>query len=697
MLGGSSTAVFRLRENPPLRMTGAGRKSGLGEGSGEDAGLRTPGSGTDEGVDGGGVHGFGEVETLAAGAAHGFEFFQLLGVFDALGDDIHAEGAGEGEDGADDEAGFVIVDDALDEGAVDFEGVEGEALEVVQRGVAGAEVVHVEADAEFFKGAHVALGGGGIGDEGALGDFEAEAAGLEAGLFEDAADAVDEVGLLELAGGKVDADAGFLQLLAGAMTPFDELAAGFGEAPFAEGDDEAGFFGEGDELAGREEAAAGVAPADEGFKADDAIGAEIDFGLVVHDEFAGADGAFEVGFELEAIDGALAHALGVAGDAGAFLAAGVHEGGFGVGHDFFGMGVEDAGLSDADGELGDEGVATEEDRVVEGFNETGGESGGFGFGVGAFEKDHEFGADEAGGEGGIGEESLEAGRGFDEEAFAASGAEGFIEGIEAVESDGEDGEVPVGVLKAAFEAVLEVVEEEGAVGEAGEGIGHAAGGDVAEGTGDVGGAGSGIAGENAAELDPAPGAVLVLDAVLIGDGLGFAFAEGVELDFEAELVLGVDAVEPGVEGGAGGESGDGLEARGGPELAGDEVPVPESFFRRFQREGVTIPVVGARVLLLRHSGSFPIEDVERPYGRDIGGGSGGMRPNREGDWGECHSGVGCGSEGRHLLGGGANTGSFVALLLRMTGKSKHGVLRRFAPQDDRQKQTQGPSSLRSSG
>jgi hypothetical protein len=75
-----------------------GRKSGLGYG---DLGL--PGAGADHRVDGGGFHGAGEVEALAAGAAHGFEFFELLGVFDALGDDIHAEGAGEREDAVDNE------------------------------------------------------------------------------------------------------------------------------------------------------------------------------------------------------------------------------------------------------------------------------------------------------------------------------------------------------------------------------------------------------------------------------------------------------------------------------------------------------------------------------------------------------------------------------------------------------------------
>ena len=102
----------------------------------------------------------------------------------------------------------------------------------------------MEADAEFLEGAHGGLRGGCVGDEGALGDFEAEAGGGEAGFGEDVTNAVDNIGLLELFGGEVDAHARFLQRLAAAFAPGDELAAGFRKAPLAEGHDEAGFFGE---------------------------------------------------------------------------------------------------------------------------------------------------------------------------------------------------------------------------------------------------------------------------------------------------------------------------------------------------------------------------------------------------------------------------------------------------------------------
>jgi hypothetical protein len=77
-----------------------------------------------------------------------------------------------------------------------------------ERSILRAEVVHVKADTEFLESAHGFLGGGGVGDESAFGDFEAKAGGGEAGFGEDLADAVDNIGLLELFGGEVNADAG---------------------------------------------------------------------------------------------------------------------------------------------------------------------------------------------------------------------------------------------------------------------------------------------------------------------------------------------------------------------------------------------------------------------------------------------------------------------------------------------------------
>ena len=60
----------------------------------------------------------------------------------------HVEGPGEFDDGADDLEGLIAVCHASDEGSVDLEKIEGEGVEVVERAVARAEVIHEQRCAE---------------------------------------------------------------------------------------------------------------------------------------------------------------------------------------------------------------------------------------------------------------------------------------------------------------------------------------------------------------------------------------------------------------------------------------------------------------------------------------------------------------------------------------------------------------------
>jgi hypothetical protein len=102
-------------------------------------------------------------------------------------------------------------------------------------------------------------------------------------LLEEGFDVVYESYARELACGEVDADADFLHPGAIAL-PLLELPAGLSEPPVSDGENEAVFLGLRDEFHGRDEATEGVLPANECFKADDAAGNEVDFGLVVEDE-----------------------------------------------------------------------------------------------------------------------------------------------------------------------------------------------------------------------------------------------------------------------------------------------------------------------------------------------------------------------------------------------------------------------------
>ena len=87
--------------------------------------------------------------------------------------------------------------------------------------------------------------------------------------------------------------------------PVGDLAAGGVEDPAADGGDVAGFFGEGDEVPGLEQAECWVLPADEGFHAEDLTRAQVGDGLVVEAQLACGDGEREVGFQGGPVDHAV--------------------------------------------------------------------------------------------------------------------------------------------------------------------------------------------------------------------------------------------------------------------------------------------------------------------------------------------------------------------------------------------------------
>ena len=91
-----------------------------------------------------------------------------------------------------------------------------------------------------------------------------------------------KTGLVELPGTHVDRQAQRGQV--GLLGPRGQAAAGRLQHPFAQRQDQAGFFGQRDEMRGRDEAVARVPPAQQGLGADDA--AVVDLGLVVQLELA---------------------------------------------------------------------------------------------------------------------------------------------------------------------------------------------------------------------------------------------------------------------------------------------------------------------------------------------------------------------------------------------------------------------------
>ena len=68
---------------------------------------------------------------------------QLLLGLDPFRDDLHPKGVRQRDDGFDQGTALTALQHLVDEGAVDFEGVGTEALEVRQRRVTGTKVINV--------------------------------------------------------------------------------------------------------------------------------------------------------------------------------------------------------------------------------------------------------------------------------------------------------------------------------------------------------------------------------------------------------------------------------------------------------------------------------------------------------------------------------------------------------------------------
>ena len=112
------------------------------------------------------------------------QLLHLFGVLDALGDGPQPEDARELDDRGGERRLLAAVGDAVDERLVDLEDVDREAADVVQRRVAGAEVVDRELDAELLQLAEPCDRQVHVLHHHALGDLDHQAARREAGVLE---------------------------------------------------------------------------------------------------------------------------------------------------------------------------------------------------------------------------------------------------------------------------------------------------------------------------------------------------------------------------------------------------------------------------------------------------------------------------------------------------------------------------------
>jgi hypothetical protein len=127
-------------------------------------------------------------------------------------------------------------------------------LQIAQRGIAGAEIVERDADADRPQIVQQLQGLVGPFEEDGFGDFDLQPVGLEFARRERLEDHLLQARPVELDGRDVDRHADVLW-------PAGRLTASFADRPGADRHDQPGLLGDQDELGRSDEAAAWVVPA----------------------------------------------------------------------------------------------------------------------------------------------------------------------------------------------------------------------------------------------------------------------------------------------------------------------------------------------------------------------------------------------------------------------------------------------------
>jgi hypothetical protein len=221
-----------------------------------------------------GGDGFAVKVALTEVAAEPEEHVRVRLVFDTFGDGDKTEAVSEANNGCGDLSALSGEGHGTDEGGVDFELVEGKGLEMAEARVAGAEVVESEPGALLLQFVCDEVGELGIADKGTLGDLEDEALEGEGCLLGRGTNVSRERTIGELGERDIDGE----REVRGKDGRCGESAT---EKLLGELADQAGFFGQGDEIGWIDSAEYRMLPASKYFEAGEDSGAELDEGLEV--------------------------------------------------------------------------------------------------------------------------------------------------------------------------------------------------------------------------------------------------------------------------------------------------------------------------------------------------------------------------------------------------------------------------------
>ena len=123
---------------------------------------------------------------------------QLLGGFDAFGDNFEFQVVGHGDHRGGDFHVVLVVRDFVDEAAIDLDDVDREFLQIAQRRVPGAEVIHGQGQAQALELVELQMRIFGGFQQQAFGQLEFEQTGRQRFFPEDVGDRGDQIRIGEL-------------------------------------------------------------------------------------------------------------------------------------------------------------------------------------------------------------------------------------------------------------------------------------------------------------------------------------------------------------------------------------------------------------------------------------------------------------------------------------------------------------------
>jgi hypothetical protein len=225
------------------------------------------------------------VEPLDQVAAHLGQPALGLGILHALGDHPQAEAVAEGHGGLDDGGVTGVGGHPEHEALVDLHLVDRQLAQIAEGGVADAEVVHRQVDAEVAELREHADGPLRVDHDLVLGDLQRERAGRQPRRDQQAGHVLDQPRRQQAARGQVDRHAE----VQADRPPATAGLEGVDKHQPAQRCDQPGVLGDRDEHVRRHHAAGGVQPACQRLGAHDPAGGDLHLRLVGDGQGAGVD------------------------------------------------------------------------------------------------------------------------------------------------------------------------------------------------------------------------------------------------------------------------------------------------------------------------------------------------------------------------------------------------------------------------